>query len=233
MQLEREGETLVIRTPAQLAGSVAGELPALARQAFEQFSSPVLVVDMGETEFVDSSGIGHLVAVARFFREAGNDRLALRGLSHSVEGLFAETGLDKLFNIQTQEGVRRASYDLFAVSAEIRLDVRAQVRGQVCILHMGGVMSHPVGSGFLKQQVLLSLAQCRNILLDMEELTFFDSLSVGVILTLNELIVKTGGSLRICGANFIVDELFTTLSINRIIPGFPSVDAALADWEQV
>ena len=77
---------------------------------------------------------------------------------------------------------------------------------------------------------LLALAGHKKILLDLEELTFFDSLSVSVLLSMNKLLKKTGGSLRVCGINYIIDDLFTALNIYQIIPCFKTAAEAQADW---
>jgi anti-anti-sigma regulatory factor len=52
------------------------------------------------------------------------------------------------------------------------------------------VLSHPAGSEYLKQQLLLSLDGFRKILLDMEDLTFFDSMSLGTVISINNLLRK-------------------------------------------
>jgi anti-anti-sigma factor len=91
-------------------------------------------------------------------------------------------------------------------------------------------MNHLQGSRYFKQQFLLAMVQYKRILLDLEELTFFDSLSVSVVLNMNKLIKETGGAMRMCGANYIVSELFTTLNISQIIPLYNVVTDALDDW---
>jgi hypothetical protein len=37
--------------------------------------------------------------------------------------------------------------------------------------------------------------------------------------------------MRIAGCNFLILELFSTLSIDRIIPCYPSRDEALKGWD--
>jgi anti-anti-sigma factor len=91
-------------------------------------------------------------------------------------------------------------------------------------------MNHPVGSRYFKQQCLLTMADFKKILVDFENLTFFDSLSVSVILNMNKLLKETGGSMRVCAANYIVNDLFTTLNIGQIIPLYDDIEQAKADW---
>jgi hypothetical protein len=37
--------------------------------------------------------------------------------------------------------------------------------------------------------------------------------------------------MRICEANYIIDDLFVTLSLNEIIPIFPTREKALEEWK--
>jgi anti-anti-sigma factor len=92
-------------------------------------------------------------------------------------------------------------------------------------------MSNPQGSKYFKQELLLAMAHNKKILLDFKDLTYFDSLSISVVLNMNRLIKETGGSLRICGSNDIVDELFNTLNIHQLIVFFKDQAEALAQWD--
>jgi anti-sigma B factor antagonist len=56
----------------------------------------VLVVDMDEVGFIDSSGLGVLVGALRRSKEAGGE-LRISGGSDSVVKIFRITGLDKVF----------------------------------------------------------------------------------------------------------------------------------------
>jgi anti-sigma B factor antagonist len=76
------GKPIVVGAPAELDASTApafrddlGGLVAVA-------GAPI-VVDMSEVEFLDSSGMGALVAVAKLARERGGS-LSLRGVRPAV-----------------------------------------------------------------------------------------------------------------------------------------------------
>ncbi len=229
MNFEREGTAGVIHLPQRCEGRVSKELYAVlqdeqARQISEW------VIDFGETTLMDSSTIGMLVTIDKDFKSR-KVMLTLKNLNDDIAELFADTGLDMIFNIANNEGdVTEASFDLFEESIDIRLEVETEINNDICIFHMNGVMNHPVGSRFFKQQFLLAIAEYKKILLDFEDLTFFDSLSVSVVLSMHKLLKETGGNLRFCNTNYIVNDLFTTLNINQIIPMFETIEGALADW---
>lgn len=229
MKIDMTGTAAIVCLPNEFSGAAPRELLVMVREAMQKTLFD-LVLDCSQTQFMDSAGIGVLVAVCKDFREC-KKTLTLRNLMADVKELFADTGIDKIFAIEIKNVVQVAEIDLFKASVDIKLDIKTEVRGDVCVLHLSGVMNHPVGSQFFKQQILLCLSDHKKVLLDFEDLTFFDSMSVSVLLKMNKLLKETGGQLRICGANFIVDDLFSMLNINQIISFFNTIDEALADWK--
>jgi len=229
MAVEKEGQSTVVRLPRIFTNLEIKSLMVACRDALAQDNGGA-VIDFADTRMIDSSGIGALVSLAKEFKNR-NRGFSLRNLNEQIHELFVDADLDKIFDIATGGSMQEAAIDLFERSAEIKLDISTQVRGAVCIMSLKGVMNHPAGSRFFKEQFLIALTEHRQILIDLEDLTFFDSLSVSVILGMNKLLKKTGGSLRVCGANYIVADLFSTLNINQVIPFFTNVDEALADWK--
>jgi len=190
-----------------------------------------LTIDFSETEYIDSSTIGVLVAISREYTSR-DANMIISNLNDDLDELFSDTGLDLIFNITNSTGsIDEASVDIFEESIEIRLDIAKEEIGEVCIFHLSGVMNNPVGSRYFKQQFLLAMTNFADILLDFDQLTFFDSLSVGVLISMHKLLEKTGGSIKFCRTNFIVEDLFNTLNINNIIPVYNTVEEALESWE--
>ncbi|HEX2959759.1 MAG TPA: STAS domain-containing protein [Chitinispirillaceae bacterium] len=205
--------------------TIMGESLDLARKGLVTH----FVFDFSSCEMIDSSGIGLLVTLTRELKSASGD-LVLRNPGRDILQMLSDTGLDRIFSIEKNGGVRQADVDLFPQSVDIKLNIERHSDGDKCIFVLRGVMNHPMGSSLFRQQLLLSLAEYRKILLDMEELTFFDSLSLGTVLNMNILLKKTGGALRICGPNYIVTDLFKTLSIDQIVPVFETREKALEGW---
>lgn len=56
-----------------------------------------IVLDLQHVEFIDSSGLGALVAMLKFVSK--DRRMSLAGLQPSVQGLFRLTRLDTVFTI--------------------------------------------------------------------------------------------------------------------------------------
>lgn len=185
-------------------------------------------LDFCGVETIDSFGIGQLVFITKSMKETGA-HLTLNNLNEPIYRLFKETGLDQLFAI---EGVNRDVIEFFESSIDIRLDITQESEGDIRVLKMAGVMDHLGGSRYFRQQVLLSLATYNKILLDLTDLTFFDSMSVSIVLDMHKLLRDTGGQLKMCAANYIVEDLFNTLNLGAIIPFYRTRAEAVAGWKQ-
>jgi anti-anti-sigma factor len=61
-------------------------------------SSKVLVLDMQNVSFIDSSGLGLLISVMKVMR-AKNGKLVLSGMNENISSLIEITQIDHLFEI--------------------------------------------------------------------------------------------------------------------------------------
>ena len=57
-----------------------------------------IVIDLSQTEFIDSSGLGALVSCLKRARQAGGD-LRIAGLTQQVRTVFELTNLDRILKI--------------------------------------------------------------------------------------------------------------------------------------
>jgi len=107
---ESDGKVVVIECPVRVDLSVSKDLREIMTASTEQ-DKFLLVVDMDETEFMDSSGLGALVSrIAATRSNSGDIRLAC--VKVSILKLLELTHLDKIF--QVFESVQAAvdSFDI-------------------------------------------------------------------------------------------------------------------------
>jgi anti-sigma B factor antagonist len=88
---------VVIGVDGQLIVSNRHELKERVAEAVD-FGSRKILVDFTDTGYIDSSGLGALVSLAKKLRESGGE-LRLAGLNEDLRTLFELTKLDTLFNI--------------------------------------------------------------------------------------------------------------------------------------
>ena len=92
---ELEGKVSVIECPNRLDANIADDFRDKIKELVEQ-KKFLLVVDLGNTEFIDSSGLGALVSrIAVTKSNQGDVRLA--SPSPNILKLLEITNLDKIF----------------------------------------------------------------------------------------------------------------------------------------
>ena len=89
--LEVTEGTATVRFAGELDVDRVAEMRTWLDQAFDAADTARVEVDLGETEFVDSTALGVLVGARRRADEAGLD-FAVTNLTPRVERLFAITG---------------------------------------------------------------------------------------------------------------------------------------------
>lgn len=229
MPTKESTHSVTLPMPRHYSGALVKDVGATINKLFVDAQARELVLDFSSSELVDSCAIGMLVSFAKEAHQR-HVRLILKNLNDNLYQLFNHTGLDRIFTIERSEVLVAATVDFIEPSVDIKLGIEKEFPGEIVVFHLSGVMNHPCGSGYLKQQLLLSLTQYKKVLLDMDDLVFIDSLSLSVVLGLNSLLVDTGGCLGICRANYIVLDLLETLKIGTFIPMFGAIDEALSAW---
>lgn len=97
LAVERRGETVVVRVvEPRLDAAVAIAFKEAMRQAAGG-GEPRVLLDLSSVVFLDSSGLGAIVAVMKLL--GPQRRLELTGLTPSVEKVFRLTRMDSVFTI--------------------------------------------------------------------------------------------------------------------------------------
>jgi anti-sigma B factor antagonist len=93
----RVGEVAVVRPKENLEASNSSAAKKFLIDTVEQ-ESPTMVVDLTDLRFVDSSGLGALIAALKTAQAKGGD-VRLCGLSSSVRTIFELTRLNRVFKM--------------------------------------------------------------------------------------------------------------------------------------
>jgi anti-sigma B factor antagonist len=97
LQVTRQGDVVVIEVDGQL---IVGNRQELKQKVLEECEAGArkILVDFAKAGYIDSSGLGVLVSLAKRLRELGGD-LRLANLNDDLQTLFELTKLDSLFQI--------------------------------------------------------------------------------------------------------------------------------------
>ena len=86
----------------KLSGSIYVEEAAQLRESllgYIEKGEKTFIVDLGGVDYIDSSGLGTLVAIQKRALQSGGS-VVIKGLKGLVKDLFVLTRLDKVFEIQ-------------------------------------------------------------------------------------------------------------------------------------
>lgn len=97
----------IIRPVGILDGTRSDEIKAQL-ETILQGTSPVVVIDLEETTFVDSSGLGTLVSALKIARSAGR-RLFLCSPNAQIQMVFELSGMDQAFEVFSSYGAFEAA----------------------------------------------------------------------------------------------------------------------------
>lgn len=97
LHVTKNGNVVIIEVEGQL---IVGNRQELKQRVLEEAEAGVtkILVDFARTGYIDSSGLGVLVSLAKRLRELGGD-LRLANLNDDLQTLFELTKLDTLFQI--------------------------------------------------------------------------------------------------------------------------------------
>jgi len=88
---------VIVRIDGQLIVGNRQELKTLIQDGLDKGERKFLI-DCSQTGYIDSSGLGVLVSLAKRVRELGGE-LRIAGLNEDLRSLFELTKLDSLFHI--------------------------------------------------------------------------------------------------------------------------------------
>ena len=101
--VSQHGDVAIIDVEGQLVVSNRQDLKQRVLDEIDKGTTKVLV-DFAHAWYIDSSGLGVLVSLAKRIRETGGD-LRLANLNEDLQTLFELTKLDTLFQIsETRDG---------------------------------------------------------------------------------------------------------------------------------
>lgn len=102
-----ENGVAVVAAPARLTMANAPDLRSTITAAVEE--TPRVVIDLGATSFVDSSGLGALVSGLKTARQAGGD-LRIAGPGEQVRTVLGLTNLDRILRPHDTVGDARGDW---------------------------------------------------------------------------------------------------------------------------
>ncbi len=97
---DESGRVVVRMAERRLDAVIAGEFKDTVRPHVAA-KGPDVVLDLSAVEFLDSSGLGAVIALKKALPQGR--RMVLRGLTPNVERVFRLTRMDQIFDIMSND----------------------------------------------------------------------------------------------------------------------------------
>ena len=95
--VKHEGQAVILELAGEVDLKSSADLKAKLKELYQD-KPPVIIVDMTEVEFMDSSGLATLIGALKWCR-VNNSELKLVGLIERVRSIFEICLLDSVFKI--------------------------------------------------------------------------------------------------------------------------------------
>lgn len=207
--------------------AVRGRLDATSSHAFLQRALATLaheaslVVNLAATEFVDSTGMGALVAIANHARTAGGS-LYLVEVPNVIADLLALMRLEHFFEIlpDSQAAERRSG------TPDLPSEPQPGKHGWA-VIRAPRLLDGNTAPALL-ERCQQRIAQLHYLVVDLSETVFLASAGIATLIKLDQLCREHGGHLRIASNSADVLRTLRLLQLDVMLCVFPTVEAALA-----
>lgn len=110
------------------------------------------------------------------------------------------------------------------------MEISTKYRGNVLVVTLKGELDHHTADG-LRQVVEKELDKdiAQHLLLNLSQLKFMDSSGLGVILGRYRRLSAQGGKMATCSLHPHVERLYELAGLPKIIPVYPTEEAALPE----
>ena len=121
---------------------------------------------------------------------------------------------------------------LLAGEVAVNMTVSIDASRDVPVVHIAGDLDHAAVPVVRAATQTLLDAGHRNLIFDLQAVTFLDSSGIGLCVTHHKILRARGGSLRLANVSSRVLSMLTMTGLHRVFQLYPTLDAALAVQEE-
>lgn len=202
-------------------------LMAESEKFLNESSEGNLLIDCLKAELITSLTLGAIVKLHNQFRKKGRDVL-LSNLSSDVMETLRASSLIHILKVEKKEAPR--TLDIARAVVNISLELDFELCGDIGIFKFGGSMLTPSDSELFFNMAKQILADGHKMLIDMSELVYIDSMGIGSLIRLHQLMREQKGEIRICSPGDILKDLLEKQNLSAIIKLYETRDSALKGW---
>ncbi len=214
------GDTAVINLNGRLDVNSAQAFGEQAEQALG--NAPRIVVNLEHTEFIDSRGMGALVALSKRARDA-HGQVYLAAVPPPIAQTLQLMRLDKLFeSFPTVTEALGAHREMTAANPASTKSNSAWT--VIAVPRRLDAESAPAISAQTEQVIETN----PRVVLDFHDTAFITSAGLAVLVKLQKLAQARGGALHLASCSADVVQVLRLVKLDRVLPMFPDVLSAQA-----
>ncbi|MEJ2749347.1 MAG: WecB/TagA/CpsF family glycosyltransferase [Anaerolineae bacterium] len=187
--------------------------------------TPFLVINLAQTTFVDSSGMGALVGLAKQARDLGG-KLWLAAVPQTVQQTLSLMRLDRFFDIVDDVEAGFAAHQ--TREAESATLSSPEVQGKWQVVKMPRRLD-AVTVPEVTEECLNLLESNEFMVLDCTKLVFLTSSGLAMLAQLHRVVGEKGGALRVAGCSEDVLRVMQMTRFDRFLALFDDVPSAATE----
>ena len=220
-------ENLVYKLPESLQISDTQALLKKCEAFLATQRKGTLFIDFADNKTLNSLTLGCLIKLNNLCRRQ-ESKLILKNLSESSLEILHSTGLIHVFAIDAPDDSPHINASGAGVSLAIEMDF--EFYREVGIFRFSGSMLTPKDADLFFNTAKKILVEGHKMLIDMSGMVFIDSMGIGAIIRIYQIMKEHKGEIRICGAGDILRELLDRQSLSSLIRIYNTADEALSGW---
>ena len=189
-----------------------------------------IVVDLSKADFLDSSGIGALVHLAKQARDAGGD-VTLVAPSKPVMNVLTMLRMDRFFEIRASADATTATGARSPLTASSATTAQAPEQGGWTIMQMPRQLDNTTTPAMLAQ-CRDTLAAHPRIVCDFSATVFVSSAGLAALMQLSRQAKGLGGDLRVAACQGDALRTMQLARFDKLFPLYANVTAATAATAQ-
>ncbi|MBS0014564.1 MAG: STAS domain-containing protein [Desulfobacterales bacterium] len=203
---------------ASVIGEIKDELKSMIRQA------PKVVLDLSDVYFMDSSGLGLLLALWRT-AAAENRQMFLVGIRPPVYRFFKISRTLDFFEKSILPDPDAVIDLLSRNSRDSSFYYLAVIRGSAAVFHLYGQLDAHRAADMDMESVIETIGD-RNAILNLAGLKFIDSAGMHLFIQIQRHAARNGRTCIFCGLQPQVQQMFEILRLDKLFSVTKDVSAA-------
>jgi anti-anti-sigma factor len=184
-------------------------------------------LDLSDVRVIFSRTIGVILYLENLYSKS-NRAFILKNITPDVKDIFDQMGLTNFLKFSEDTLEQETQKKNVSLSAALKVDY--ETFKDIGIFKFSGSIHAQRDSAMFMNIINKIITDNVRMLIDMREITFIDSLAIGVVVRLLRLIKEGKAEVRFFGASKLLKEILDVGQLTQVINIYGSKEEALKGW---